>query len=87
MFASRWLDTQLFNLGFAESYNEVFFFKQKGSMIEDVEDILQSRAFEDNFITFIGDNVDHNIVFLYGKGTFHVMGVIAVVTNKGHFIN
>ena len=56
-------------------------------MIEDVEDILQSRAFEDNFITFIGDNGDHNIVFLYGKGTFHVMGVIAVVTNKGHFIN
>ena len=43
-------------------------------MIEDVEDILQPRTFEDNLITFIGDNVDHNIVFLYGKGTFHIMG-------------
>ena len=30
MFASRWLDTQLFNLGFAESYNEVFFLNKKG---------------------------------------------------------
>ena len=30
MFASRWLDTQLFNLGFAESYNEVFFLNKNG---------------------------------------------------------
>ena len=86
MFASRWLNTQLFNLGFVESYNEVVRFKQGMVMTEDIDDILQSRASEDSFITFVGDNIDHNIATLDGKGTFHGMGVIAAITNKGNFI-
>ena len=67
MFASRWLNTQLFNLGFAESYNEVVLFKQGVVMTEDIDDILQSRASEDSFITFVGNNVDHNIATLMGN--------------------
>ena len=86
MFASRWLNTQLFNLGFAESYTNVVRFKQGVVMTEDIDDILQLRASEDSFTTFVADNVDHNIATLDGKGTFHGMGVIAAITNKGHFI-
>ena len=39
-------------------------------MTKDIDDILQSRTSEDSFITFIGDNVDHNIAAVDGKGTF-----------------
>ena len=31
-------------------------------------------------LLFAADNVDHNIVSLVGKGTFHGMGMIAAVT-------
>ena len=41
MFASRWLNTQLFNLGFTESYNEVVRFKQGVVMTDYIDDILQ----------------------------------------------
>ena len=87
MFASRWLNTQLFNIGFAESYNEVACFKQGMVMTEDIGDILQSHASEDCSITFVGDNVDHNTATLDEKGTFHEMGIIASITNKVNFIN
>ena len=46
MFPSRWLNTQLFSHGFAESYNEVVCFKQGLVMTEDVDNILQSRAYD-----------------------------------------
>ena len=55
-------------------------------MTEDIDDILQSCASEDSFTTFVADNFDHNIATLDGKGTFHGMGMIAAITNKGHFI-
>ena len=71
MFSSRWLNTQLFNLGFAESYNEVVRFKQGLVMTEDSDDILQSRASEDSFITYVGEKVDQSIATLDGKGTFN----------------
>jgi len=34
-------------------------------------------------LLFVADNVDHNIVSLDGTGTFHGMGMIAIVT-PGH---
>ena len=82
MFGSRWLNTQLFKLGFSESYSEVIRFKQTVAMIEEIGVILQSSAAEDNFTNLVGDNVDHNTTTLDGRGTFHGMGAIAVITNK-----
>ena len=35
---------------------------------------------EDSFVQWSSDNVDHNLVTLDGKGTFHGMGTIASVT-------
>ena len=34
----------------------------------------------DKMVLFAPDNVDHNIVTLDGKGTFHGMGMLAAVT-------
>ena len=33
-----------------------------------------------NFVQYSGDNVDHNVRSLDGNGTFHGMGIIAMVT-------
>ena len=84
--ASRWLNTQLFSLGFAVSFNEIVRFKQVVVMTEDIDDVLQARASKDSFITFVGDSINHNIATLDGKGIFHGMGVIAAIINKGHII-
>lgn len=86
MFASRWLNDQLFRLGFSESYHEVNRFKQGVVMSENVEDIVGSYvAPGEGFVTYVADNVDHNVRTLDGHGTFHGMGVIAIVTNTGTF--
>ena len=82
MFGSRWLNKQLFKIGFSESYSEVICFKQKVVRTDEIGAILQSSAEEDNFTTFVADNVDHNVATLDDRGTFHGMGVIAVITNK-----
>ena len=39
---------------------------------------------EDSFVQWSSDNVDHNLVTLDGKGTFHGMGTIASVTPSGY---
>ena len=76
MFASRWLNDQLFKLGFSESYHEVNRFKQGVVMPENVEEILSAYVAPggEGFVTFAADNVDHNVSTLDGHGTFHGMG-------------
>ena len=37
------------------------------------------------FIQWSADNVDNNLAILYGKGTFHGLGIVAVVTPSGSF--
>ena len=48
-------------------------------------DVLGSVNIANKMLLFAADNVDHNIVSLDGKGTFHGMGMIAAVT-PGHEI-
>ena len=81
----NWLSTELFRLGFAVSYGEVYHFMQYVVMTENMDDILQSRASENSFTTFIADNVDHTVCTLDdGHSMFHGMGVMAATTNKGN---
>ena len=77
MFASRSLNTQLFNFQFTESCNEIVRFKQGV--------VILITCIRRQFHHF-GDNVDHNIATLDRRGTFHGMGVVAAITNKGNFI-
>ena len=80
---SGWLSIQLLKFGFGESYHEITRFKQTTVANESVEQLLKSHTSEEGFVTFIGDDGDHNVAALDGKGTFHGMGIIAAITNKG----
>ena len=70
---SEWLITHLQRLGFSVSYDEVSRFKQ--SAIAKTEDTIDTNQ-EPMFAQWVGDNVDHDIATLTGKGTFHGMGMI-----------
>ena len=71
---SRWLTDELSKLGFALSYSEVQRYKQ--SVLVD-RDAAKAHCEQSEFTQFVADNVDHNIVTLDGKGTFHGMGIIS----------
>ena len=42
--------------------------------------LIEETGVFDLSVLFAGDNVDHNIITLDGKGTFHGMGMIAALT-------
>ena len=42
--------------------------------------MLGTANISEGMLLFAADNVDHNIVSLDGKGTFHGMGMIAGIT-------
>ena len=76
---SQCLTNHLNKLGFYESYDELLKFKQTVVTNESIDELLQN---DEGFATFIADNIDHNIATLDGRGTFHGMGVIAVIMKK-----
>lgn len=82
MFGSRWLSIQLLKFGFGENYHEINRFKETIVANASVEQLLKSHTSE-GFLTFIGNNVYHNVAILDGKGNFHGMGIIAAITNEG----
>ena len=43
---------------------------------------MQKDLPEDAFVQYFVDNVDHNACTIDGKGTFHGMGIISMVTHK-----
>ena len=69
-------------MGFAALYAEVLKFEKNAADTAAVDIFGTSNASSDVAILFAGDNVDHNIISLDGKGTFHGMGMIAAVTPK-----
>ena len=79
VFGLHWLINQLYKLGFCESYDKVLKFKQTVVTNESIDDLLQN---DEGFTTFVADKVDHNITTLDGRGAFHEMAVIAVITKK-----
>ncbi len=80
MYRSQFLVDTLHGMGFASSYKEVLRFEKNAAdsvasdMLADDIDVL------DMALIFAGDNVDHNILTIDGKGTFHGMGIIAAIT-------
>ena len=72
-------------MGYCSSYSEVLRFAENAAASVAPDD-LGSVNIANKMLLFAADNVDHNIVSLDGKGTFHVMGMIAAVT-PGHEIN
>ena len=79
-FRSRFLLDSLSAMGYCSSYSEVQRFEENAaaSVGQDVLSGTIDRL--DTALLFAADNVDHNIITLDGRGTFHGMGMIAIVT-------
>ena len=73
---SKWLTNHLAKLGLSITSDKILRFKhsalEKTNDLQTDIDILH----ETQFIQWSGDNVDHNLVTLTGKDTFHSMGII-----------
>ena len=83
-FRSRFLIDVLSAMGYCSSYSEVLRFAVNAAASV-APDVLGSVNIANKILLFAADNVDHSIVSLDGKGTFHDMGMIAAVT-PGHEI-
>ena len=78
-FRSRFLIDNLFALGFSSSFSEVQRFEENAATTA-APDVLGNTNLPGSMLLFAADNVDHNIISLDGKGTFHGMGMIACIT-------
>lgn len=79
-FRSRFLVDSLSAMGFCSSYSEVQRFEENAAASVAPDVLGGSIDTLDTALLFAADNVDHNIITLDGKGTFHGMGMIAAVT-------
>lgn len=76
---SKELVTEVARLGLCLSYDELRRFKQSvvaEEPVEDAVDLEMASGFGDTMTHFVADNVDHNVITLDGRGTFHGMGII-----------
>ena len=80
VFGSRWLIDHLNKLGFCISMNEVTRYKQ--SVMEKDNYDSEFSKLAGSFTQWSGDNVDHNVRTLDGKGSLHDMGIVYSTTNK-----
>ena len=71
-FATKWLVNHLSQFGLSISSDEVKLFKESA-----ITSAREKRPEEESeFSQWSGDNADHNIKTLTGKGTFHGMGIV-----------
>ncbi|CAB4009535.1 Hypothetical predicted protein [Paramuricea clavata] len=79
-FRSRFIVDTLAAMGFSSSYSEVQRFEESAAASV-APDVLGGDIHAlDAALLFAADNVEHNIITLDGKGTFHGMGMIAGIT-------
>ena len=76
-FATRWLVDHIALLDLSISSVEVKLSKQSAAARYSME-----ATETEHFTQWIGDNVDHNIPTLTGKGTFHGIGIISIHSNS-----
>jgi len=82
-FRSRFLVDTLSSMGFCSSYSEVQRFEENAAATAALDVLgVGNIGGLDSALLFAADNVDHNIVTLDGKGTFHGMGMIAAITPR-----
>ena len=77
-FGSKFLIDILNSMGFCSSYQEVQRFESSAAATYGT-DFCKTP---EQFLQFVGDNVDHNTNTLDGHGSFHGMGIIATLTPK-----
>ena len=80
LYRSKFLVDSLFSMGFCSSYKEVMRFEKNAAAYVAPDVLGEDIRPEATTALFAADNVDHNIITLDGKGTFHGMGMIAALT-------
>ena len=80
LYRSKILINTLYAMGFSSSYSEVQSVEKNAviSFSHSMSNFEISKS--EHTLLFAGDNVDHNIMTLDGKGSFHGMGIIATIT-------
>ena len=81
-FGSRWTKNELARLEFSVSYDEVNRYKQSAILGQKLEDITRN-PYPGHFTQWVADNVDHNLITIDGKNSFHRMEIISVSTPSG----
>lgn len=77
LYKSRFLVDTLSTMGFCSSYGELKRFQLNSADVV-APDVIGGPV--PDMVVFAADNVDHNIVTIDGRGTFHGMGMIAATT-------
>ena len=80
LYRSKIIVDTLHKMGFCSSYTEVIRFEKNAADCVEPDVLGGDVDLLDMYVLFAADNVDHNIITIDGKGTFHGMGVIAAVT-------
>lgn len=73
-FGSRKMINICHNLGFCSSYNEVQLYEASAALQEPV------KIKAGTFVQLVSDNADFNVQTIDGKGTFHNLGSILIIT-------
>jgi len=81
-YGSKWLLDELARLRFSISSAEVHRFKQSVMLSEENKSSV-CESMTNHFTQWVGDNVDHNVASIDGRGSFHGMGLIAVTSLTG----
>ena len=79
---SKFIVDTLSEMGFCASYKEVLRFEKNAANCVAPDMLGEDIDPSSTALLFVGDNVDHNIITIDGKGTFHGMGMIAALTPK-----
>ena len=80
LYRSKFLVDTLHEMGFCCSYTEVIRFEKNAADCVEPDVLGGDVDLLEMSVLFAADNVDHNVITIDGKGTFHGMGVIASVT-------
>ena len=80
LYRSRFIVDNLHKMGFSSSYDEVLRFEKNAADTAATDILGENIDSGDVAILFVSDNVDHNILTIDGKGSFHGMGIIAPLT-------
>ena len=80
LYRSKFIVDTLCEMGFCSSYGKVLRFEKNAANCVAPNMLGENIDVEDTTLLFSGDNVDHSILMIDGKGTFHGIGMIAALT-------
>ena len=79
LYRSKFIVDTLCEMGFCSSYGEVLRFEKNAANCVAPGVLGETIDLVDTTVLFAADNIDHNILTIDGKGTFHGMGMIAAL--------